>query len=116
MQEVAQALWSLAKLRQTRPKLVARLAAQAGQIVDKLNGRDISTIVWAFGSMRSKMDPALLQSLSSAAVNLWDSMEPQVCSPTDLFCHHTAALPMHHRSAVSAPCSVLVTFWPAAIA
>ncbi|CAL5223598.1 g6137 [Coccomyxa viridis] len=75
--EVAQALWSLAKLRQTRPKLVARLAAQAGQIVDKLNGRDISTIVWAFGSMRSKMDPALLQSLSSAAVNLWDSMEPQ---------------------------------------
>ena len=78
LQEVARALWSLAKLRQTRPKLVARLGAHAGQIVDELNARDISTIVWAFGSMRSKMDPALLESLSSAAVNLCDSFEPQV--------------------------------------
>lgn len=78
MQEVAQALWSLAKLRQTRPKLLARLAAQASEIVGELNGRDVSTIVWAFGSMRSKMDPELQQGLSAAAVRTWGSMQPQV--------------------------------------
>jgi hypothetical protein len=87
LQEVAQALWSLAKLRQNRPKLVTRLCTQARDIVQELNERDISTIVWALGSMQSKLDSALLQELSSAAVVLWADMQPQVltfCVPCDL--------------------------------
>ena len=80
LQEVAQALWSLAKLRQNRPKLVTRLCTQARDIVGELNERDISTVAWALGSMQSKADPALLQELSSAAVSLWADMQPQVLS------------------------------------
>ena len=44
----------------------------------ELNPRDISTIAWALGTMRCKVEPAFWRELSDAALGAWGNMQPQV--------------------------------------
>ena len=57
---------------------MAKLVAQGRDIMRELNPRDISTIAWALGTMRCKVDPAFWRELSDAALSAWDNMQPQV--------------------------------------
>lgn len=78
MQDVAQTLWSLAKLRANRPRLLRVLAQQLSSLVQELNPRDLATAVWAFGALQYRPDAYLLQNLASAAQSQFDDFEPQV--------------------------------------
>lgn len=46
--------------------------------MQELNPRDISTIAWALGTMRCKVEPAFWRELSDAALSSWGNMQPQV--------------------------------------
>jgi hypothetical protein len=80
-QELAQSLWSLAKAKQNRPKLLRRLGDHATTLVAEFNERDMSTVVWAFGSLQYNPGKALLDGIAAVAVARIHDFQPQVsCS------------------------------------
>lgn len=78
LQELAQTLWSLAKAKHNRPKLLRRLAERASALVPDFNVRDLSTIIWAFGSLQYSPDKSLLDDIGAAALAHMDEFQPQV--------------------------------------
>ena len=78
LQEVSQSLWSLAKLRANRPRLLRALAGQVSALIDALSARDLATVVWAFGTLQHHPVSALQLELASAARTRFDEFEPQV--------------------------------------
>jgi hypothetical protein len=78
-QDLAKAVWSLAKVGYKRPKLLRKLAEQAAVLSSQLNAQDIATILWAFGSLTYHPGNELLETLASAAANQLDHFQPQAC-------------------------------------
>ena len=87
-QEISQSLWSLAKLRAKRPRLLRVLAQQVSILVDQLSARDLATAVWAFGTVQYLPDSALQRDLACASRSRFADFEPQVTPPAafDLVC------------------------------
>ncbi|BDA48783.1 probable RAP domain-containing protein, chloroplastic [Coccomyxa sp. Obi] len=75
--ELAQTLWSLAKAKHSRPKLLRRLAERASSLVPDFNVRDLSTVIWAFGSLQYSPDKSLLDDIGAAALAHMDEFQPQ---------------------------------------
>jgi len=60
--------------------------------VAEFNARDISTVIWAFGTLQYKPDEALLDDIATAAHARLDEFEPQVYIVAGL---HLALAPAH---------------------
>lgn len=75
--ELAQTLWSLAKAKHSRPKLLRRLAERAITLVPDFNVRDMSTVIWAFGSLQYSPHKSLLDDIGAAALARMHEFEPQ---------------------------------------
>jgi hypothetical protein len=97
LQEVSQSLWSLAKLRAKRPRLLRALAGQVSTLIEELSARDLATVVWAFGTLQHHPVSAVQLDLARAARSRFDDFEPQVPCLQAVPCKGTCmrGLPRH---------------------